>query len=125
MTFFITAFLIICYLNVRFLVVVSWYRPKSKKEEITGRTQFLLFLPVFALIILGFFLMKWYYFLPLIVLFFYDPVMLFFSKLYFRYVKALFVTIVDNNFLFLFRFFYIAAATLWVNYYFFIPPHLK
>ena len=125
MTFFITAFLIICYLNVRFLVVVSWYRPKSKKEEITGRTQFLLFLPVFALIILGFFLMKWYYFLPLIVLFFFDPVMLFFSKLYFRYVKALSVTIVDNNFLSLFRFFYIAAATLWVNYYFFIPPHLK
>ena len=125
MTFFITAFLIIFYLNVRFLVVVSWYRAKSKKEEITGRTALLLFLPVFALIILGFFLMKWYYFLPLIVLFFFDPVMLFFSKLYFRYVKALSVTIVDNNFLSLFRFFYIAAATLWVNYYFFIPPHLK
>ena len=118
MSIFIIIFAIIFYLSLRFLIVISWYNPPSEKQRPSGTTQFLLFLPLISLFVLGFLIMKWYYFLPLIILFFLDPVMQVFPKLYFTRVKQWSVKVVDNNFMSLMGYYYISTLTLWINYYY-------
>ena len=118
MSLFTIIFAIIFYLSLRFLVVISWYQPSTNEQKPSGTTQFLLFLPLISLFVMGFLIMKWYYFLPLFIIFLMDPIMQFFPRLYFERIKEWSVKIVDNNFIALMGFYYVATITLWINFYY-------
>ena len=118
MSIFIIIFLIIFYLNLRFLIVISWYSPPSEKERPSTTTQWLWLLPLLSLFVLGFLIMKGYYFLPLIILFLFDPLMLVFPKLYYTRIKQWSVKVVANNFHFMLWYYIISTISLWINYYY-------
>ena len=118
MSIFIIIFLIIFYLNLRFLIVISWYSPPSKKERPSTTTQWLWLLPLLSLFVLGFLIMKGYYFLPLIILFLFDPVMLISPKLYYTRIKQWSVKVVANNFRSVLWYYIISTVSLWINYYY-------
>ena len=118
MSIFIIIFLIIFYLNLRFLIVISWYSPPSEKERPSTTTQWLWLLPLLSLFILGFLIMKGYYFFPLIILFLFDPVMLIYPKLYYTRIKKWSVKVVANNFRFVLWYYIISTVSLWINYYY-------
>ena len=118
MNIFIIIFLIIFYLNLRFLIVISWYSPPSEKERPSTTTQWLWLLPLLSLFILGFLIMKGYYFFPLIILFLFDPVMLISPKLYYTRIKQWSVKVVANNFRFVLWYYIISTVSLWINYYY-------
>ena len=117
MSIFIIIFLIIFYLNLRFLIVISWYSPPSEKERPSTTTQWLWLLPLLSLFVLGFLIMKGYYFLPLIILFLFDPVMLISPKLYYTRIKQWSVKVVANNFRSVLWYYIISTVSLWINYY--------
>ena len=118
MSIFIIIFLIIFYLNLRFLIVISWYSPPSENERPSTTTQWLWLLPLLSLFILGFLIMKGYYFFPLIILFLFDPVMLISPKLYYTRIKQWSVKVVANNFRFVLWYYIISTVSLWINYYY-------
>ena len=118
MSNFIIIFLVIFYLNLRFLIIISWYSPPSAKERPSTTTQWLWLLPLLSLFVLGFLIMKEYYFLPLIILFLFDPVMLISPKLYYTRIKQWSVKVVANNFRFVLWYYIISTVSLWINYYY-------
>ena len=118
MSIFIIIFLIIFYLNLRFLIVISWFSPPSEKERPSTTTQWLWLLPLLSLFVLGFLIMKGYYFFPLIILFLFDPVMLISPKLYYTRIKQWSVKVVANNFRFVLWYYIISTVSLWINYYY-------
>ena len=118
MSIFIIIFLIIFYVNLRFLIVISWYSPPSEKERPSITIQWLWLLPLLSLFVLGFLIMKGYYFFPLIILFLFDPVMLISPKLYYTRIKQWSVKVVANNFRFVLWYYIISTVSLWINYYY-------
>ena len=118
MSIFIIIFLIIFYLNLRFLIVISWYTPPSEKQRPSVTTQWLWLLPLLSLLVLGFLIMEGYYFLPLIIIFLFDPVKLVSPKLYYTRVKQWSVKVVANNFHSALWYYIISTVFLWINYYY-------
>jgi hypothetical protein len=62
--------------------------------------------------------MEGYYFLPLIILFLFDPVKLVSPKLYYTRVKQWSVKVVANNFHSALWYYIISTVFLWINYYY-------
>ena len=117
MSIFIIIFLIIFYLNLRFLIVISWYTPPSEKQRPSVTTQWLWLLPLLSLLVLGFLIMGIIFF-PLIILFLFDPVKLVSPKLYYTRVKQWSVKVVANNFHSALWYYIISTVFLWINYYY-------
>jgi len=117
MSIFIIIFLIIFYLNLRFLIVISWHAPPSEKQRPSVTSQWLWLLPLLSLLVLGFLIMGIIFF-PLIILFLFDPVKLVSPKLYYTRVKQWSVKVVANNFHSALWYYIISTAFLWINYYY-------
>ena len=117
MSIFIIIFLIIFYLNLRFLIVISWYTPPSEKQRPSVTSQWLWLLPLLSLLVLGFLIMGIIFF-PLIILFLFDPVKLVSPKLYYTRVKQWSVKVFANNFHSALWYYIISTVFLWINYYY-------
>ena len=121
MTIFILIFLIIFYLNFRFISAYDLFKLSSEEQKISntsGLYVWLLILPFLLLIVLGFLLMKWYYFLPIAILILADPCVTIFPKLYFRFIKRWSIKMLDNYFFTVLGFINLSTIALWVNYYY-------
>ena len=109
----IIIFIIIFYLNFRFLIIFAL---ANRHSNLNSFKQYLLILPLLSLYILGFLIMKWYLFLIVIFVPFFDPIQLLSPRLYFNKVKVFCFNLLEKHFYKLLSYYVLSTIGLWINY---------
>ena len=110
---FLVIFLILLYLNLKIISANSRTgRDRSLSESKPVMYIYMASLPVFSLLILGFLIMKWYLFLPLVFFLMIDPLILLFGRSHAQTT----MTYVFKNYLVCIVYMMLSSIGLWLYY---------